>query len=131
MELYWKAAAGVLLTAVLGLALNRQEKEIGLVLSMAGCCMVSILAVSYLEPVLDFLRELEAAGGLQEEMVSVLIKALGIGLVSQIAGTVCADAGNASLGKALQMLGSAVILYLSLPVFTALLNLIREILGAL
>lgn len=64
-------------------------------------------------------------------MLGILLKAVGIGLVSEIAGLVCTDAGNGSLGKTLQMLGSAVILYLSLPIFTAMLELIREILREL
>ena len=77
---------------------------------------------------LDFLRELEALGDLQGDVLGILLKAVGIGLVSEIAGMVCSDAGNGSLGKTLQMLGSAAILYLSLPVFSALLELVREIL---
>ena len=64
-------------------------------------------------------------------MLGILLKAVGIGLVSEIAGLVCTDAGNGSLGKTLQLLGSAVILYLSLPIFTAMLELIREILREL
>ena len=120
MSLFWKAAAAVLLAVVLGLSLGKQ-KDIG----------VAMIAISYLEPVLDFLRELETLGDLQGDMLGILLKAVGIGLVSEIAGLVCTDAGNGSLGKTLQMLGSAVILYLSLPIFTAMLELIREILREL
>ena len=130
MSLFWKAAAAVLLAVVLGLSLGKQ-KDIGVLLTMAECCMVAMIAISYLEPVLDFLRELETLGDLQGDMLGILLKAVGIGLVSEIAGLVCADAGNGSLGKMLQMLGSAVILYLSLPIFTAMLELIREILREL
>ena len=130
MSLFWKAAAAVLLAVVLGLSLGKQ-KDIGVLLTMAVCCMVAMIAISYLEPVLDFLRELETLGDLQGDMLGILLKAVGIGLVSEIAGLVCNDAGNGSLGKTLQMLGSAVILYLSLPIFTALLELIREILREL
>ena len=126
MSLFWKAAAAVLLAVVLGLSLGKQ-KDIGVLLTMAVCCMVAMIAISYLEPVLDFLRELETLG----DMLGILLKAVGIGLVSEIAGLVCTDAGNGSLGKTLQMLGSAVILYLSLPIFTAMLELIREILREL
>ena len=122
--------AWVLLAVVLGLSLGKQ-KDIGVLLTMAVCCMVAMIAISYLEPVLDFLRELETLGDLQGDMLGILLKAVGIGLVSEIAGLVCTDAGNGSLGKALQMLGSAVILYLSLPIFTAMLELIREILREL
>lgn len=130
MEGFWKAAAAVLIAVVLGLSLGRQ-KDISVVLTMAVCCVVCMTAFSYLEPVLDFLRELEALGDLQGDTLGILLKAVGIGLVSQIAGLVCTDAGNGSLGKAIQMLGSAVILYLSLPIFSALLELIREILREL
>ena len=94
---------------------------------------LKLIKVEYqvLEPVLDFLRELETLGDLQGDMLGILLKAVGIGLVSEIAGLVCTDAGNGSLGKTLQMLGSVVILYLSLPIFTAMLELIREILREL
>ena len=126
MALFWKAAAAVLLAVILGLALDRQ-KDFTVLLTMAVCCMAAMIALSYLEPVLDFLRELEALGDLQGDTLGILLKAVGIGLVSEIAGMVCSDAGNGSLGKTLQMLGSAAILYLSLPVFSALLELVREI----
>lgn len=129
MGIFWKAAAAALITVVLGLALGKQEKDISAILTMAVCSMVTVAAFTYLEPVLDFLRELEAIGDLQADFLGILLKALGIGLVAEIAGMVCMDAGNGSLGKTVQMLGGAVILYLSLPVFRALLELIRQILG--
>ena len=131
MGLFWKAAGAVLIAVVLGLSLGKQEKDFAVLLTLAVCCMVMAIAVSYLEPVLDFLRELEALGDLQGDMLGVLLKAVGIGLVAEFAGMVCTDAGNGSLGKQLQMLGSAAILYLSIPIFSALLSLIQEILGEL
>ena len=84
MSLFWKAAAAVLLAVVLGLSLGKQ-KDIGVLLTMAVCCMVAMIAISYLEPVLDFLRELETLGDLQGDMLGILLKAVGIGLVSEIA----------------------------------------------
>lgn len=129
MDLFWKASAGVLVAVVLQLALGKQEKDMGTLLAVAVCCMVSIIGLSYLEPVLDLLWELETLGDLQNGLLGVLLKALGIGLVAEIASLVCCDAGNASLGKTMQLLGSAVILSLSVPVFRSLLELIQRILG--
>lgn len=129
MELFWKTSAAVLITLILTLTIGKQEKDISLVLTMAVCCMVMVIAISYLEPVLDFLRELEAFADLENDILGILLKALGIGLVSQIAGMVCSDAGNSSLGKNIEMLGGAAILYLSVPIFSALLELIQRILG--
>ena len=131
MALFWKAAAGTLITVILGLVLGKQGKDMGLMLTMAACAMVCILALTYLEPVLEFLRELESLSSLQTDMLGILMKAAGIGLVAEIASLICTDAGNASLGKTLQLLATGVILCLSLPILRTMLELIRKILGEL
>lgn len=131
MDTFWKASAVVLLTVVLGLAVGKREKDLSTVLSIAACCMVASAAVHYIEPVLDLLWELDAVGQLQDGMLGILMKAVGIALVGEVAGLICADAGNGSLGKTLQLLSSAVILYLSVPIFRAFFTLIQEILGAI
>ena len=131
MDVFFRATAAVLVASVLGLALAQKGKEFTVLLTIGVCCMVVIVSISFLEPVLDLLCRLEALGQLNGEWMKILFKIVGIGLVSEIAGMICADAGNGSLGKALQMLGTIVILWLSIPVFHSMLNLIQEILGDL
>lgn len=129
MGVFWKTAAAVLLSLVLSLALGKQERDLSALLNMAVSCMCAMVAMSLLEPVLDFLRELESAGNLNNDMLKILLKAVGISLVTELAGLICADAGCGSLGKSLQLLGSSAILYISIPAFQNLLHLVREILG--
>lgn len=129
METFLKAAAGVLITVILSLALMKREKDIGMLLTIAGCCMVVVAAVTYLQPVIDFFRELQRLGQLDSGLLGILLKAVGIGLLAEITGLICADAGNAALGKALQVLASAVVLWLSIPLLQSLMELVQEILG--
>lgn len=129
MELYWKAAAAVLLAVVMMLMLRRHE--IGVLLGIVVCVMALMAAVEYLQPVRELLDSLKTLGELDGELITVLLKAVGISLVTEISCMVCADSGNASLGKALQFLGTAVVLWMSIPLFTALLDLIRSVLEGL
>lgn len=129
MALYWKAAAAVLMAVVLILMLRRQE--MGLLLGLAVCAMVALAAMEYLKPVTALLDTLESLGNLNSDMITILLKAVGIGLLTEIASMVCTDSGNGSLGKALQLLGTAVILWLSMPLFHAMIELIQEILEGL
>lgn len=131
MEEFWKATAAILLTVILGLAAGNKEKDIAVLLTMTACCIASGIMVSYLQPVIDLLWELEAIGEIQGSMLGILLKMVGIALVAELAGMICSDAGNGSLGKAMQMLGSAAIMYLAIPIFRSLLTLIQEILGKL
>lgn len=129
MALYWKAAAAVVLAVVMMMVLRRQE--IGLMLCILVCAMTAMAALEYLDPVLELLDTLRSAGSADPQMVTILLKAVGIGLVTEIACLVCTDSGNASLGKTLQLLGTTVVLWMAVPLFTALLELVEEVLGGL
>lgn len=129
MELYFKGAAGILLAAVLGLALQKQEKDLSAVLTAAVIAMAAVLMLRLLEPVTELLRQLEQVGNLRSDALELLLKAAGIGLTAEVAGLVCADAGNAALAKMLRLLGTAAILCLSVPMFTVLLECITEMVG--
>lgn len=129
MELFLKCVGGALVGVVLILALGR--KDLGLLLAMAVCVMIALSAVRYLEPVMDLLDKLQSIGGIDGDLVVIVLRAVGISLVTEIAGLICTDSGNASLAKILQILGVSVVLWISLPIFEALLTLIQEILEGL
>ena len=131
MELYLQAYAAALLAVIACLTLGKQGKETGILLSVAVCCMICLAAVHYLEPVMEFAEQLEAAGNLDSGSIKILIKAAGIGFISEIASLICTDAGNSALGKSMQILGGGVILWLSLPLFRSLLELLEQILGGI
>lgn len=131
MEGVLQASAAVLLAVVLGLVLAKQGKDWALLLTAAVSCMVLAVAASYLQPVLDFVRELQSLSGLDGQLLTVVLKAVGIGLVAEIAALICQDAGNAALGKGVQILASVAVLWLSLPLMRALLELVQTILGEL
>lgn len=129
MALFWKAVAGLLITVVLVLAVGKQEKDLALLLAMGACVMAVMAAFTFLEPVLEFLYRLEQLGDLQTGVLGALLKITGIGLVTEIAGMICQDSGNGSLARGMQLLGTAVMLHLSLPVLETLLELVQTILG--
>ncbi|MCI7726095.1 MAG: stage III sporulation AC/AD family protein [Clostridiales bacterium] len=121
----------VLLTVVLGLSVGKTEKDISAVLGMVSLCIAACAAVTVLEPVLDYLVELRRVFNLPDELVSTLLKAVGIALTAELSAAVCTDAGSASLGKILQILGGAVVLSLSIPMFRTLMTIIKEMTGGI
>ena len=131
MSEFWKTTSIVLLTVILGLAVGKTERDISAVLSLVAACIAAGVAVTILEPVLDYLWELQRLCDLPEGLVSVLLKAAGIALVAELSSAVCTDAGNALLGRMLQILGGAVVLSLSVPMFRTLMTIIKEMIGGL
>lgn len=117
-----------MILVILCLLISSRDKSYGSLLVMAGCAMMLILGLSYLSPVVAFLQDLQALGNLQPELVKILLKVAGIGILTEITTLVCTDSGNNALGQSLRILSAGVILWLALPVFQALLDLIRSVL---
>ena len=126
MDAVLKVVGGALIAVILGLTLRQQGKDIALLLSAAVCCMVVAVGVAYLTPVVDFVRQLQENTGTDPEFLRILLKSVGIGILGEIAGLICADAGNAALGKTVQILTASVILWLSLPLMSTLLELVQK-----
>ncbi len=130
MNDFIKAAAIALVAVILSLILAKQNKDISVLLTIAVCSIIVITAMQYFHPIIDFFRKLKVIGQLDPELFAILLKAAGIGLLSEIAGMICTDSGNGALAKTLHILATAVIIWISLPLLNNLLLLIENVLEA-
>lgn len=131
MEQFWKAIVLALISCVLCLALEKQNKDFAILLTLAAAVMLALCSLQFLQPVVTLVKSLADFDDLPWDILSVLIKALGIGMTAQIAQQVCTDSGNGSIGKVVEMLSSIVVLYLSVPMFQTLIELLRQIMEEL
>ena len=128
MEEFWKAAAIVILSVILGAAIGKTEKDISVVLSAVTCCIVAATAMRYLSDVVAFLLQLNAVSDRGIPFLEQILRITGVALLTELICVISSDAGNASLGKAMQMLGNAVIFVQAIPVFDAFLKIIQDVL---
>lgn len=128
MDYFWKTLGAALITAILALILEPHGKNFTVALTVVACGMIAMVAAHFLEPLLDLLTRLESLGNLNHSVLLILMKIIGIGLAGDISAAVCRDSGNASLEKSLFFLTNAAIFYLSIPVFSMLIDLIQQVL---
>ena len=126
---YLRFAAAALIGLILVLVVGRQSRDLGILLSLAVCVLLALGAMEFLEPVMELLNELKRLGELDGGAVGILLRCAGIGIVSELAGLLCADAGEGAMGKALQICANAAILWLSLPLLRQVLTMIGEVLA--
>lgn len=129
METFWKAIAVIILTVILGVTLGKTEKDISVVLSVTACSIILIIAMQYLEEVIAFLWQLSSKESEQIPSIKIILKITGVALVTELTTLVSSDAGNSSLGKAVDILGNAAILNLALPMLESFLTILQELMG--
>ena len=77
------------------------------------------------------MRRIQSIGEISEGIISILLKALGVGILTEIAEAVCHDAGNGALAKTVQILGGATVFWLSIPIWESLITILQQILEKL
>lgn len=130
MDVFVKSVAGILITVLATLILSKKEKDFSILLVICVCCMIAAVSLGYLKEIIQFIRVLQQKGNLDSDLIGVLLKSVGIGILTEITCMICTDSGNSALGKVIQFLSSSVILWLSIPLFTQLLELIESVLGS-
>ena len=131
MDIFIKASAGVLVTVVLSMILAKQAKDFSVILTITVCAMVAGTAIIYFNKIIGFISLLEEKGNINSDLLSILLKCVGIGILSDITTTICADSGNLALGKAIQILSTSVILWLCIPMFEELISIVEGVLSNL
>lgn len=128
MDTFIKSVVGVLITLIMYLILAKQGKDYSVILTVAVCCFLTIALLQYITPVVSFVNRLQHMSRIEPEMLQIILRSVGIGLLGEITALICTDAGNAALGKSLQLLACGTILWLSIPLFTEVIDLIEKVL---
>lgn len=131
MDIFWKITAAILTAVILWINISKSNKDISVLMSLGVSAMAVIAAASLLQPVVSFVNKLQGISNLDGDLVSVIMKVVGIGIVSELAMVICKDAGNEAMGKTLQFVSAMSALLVSMPVFEKLLTLLDKILGTI
>ncbi len=131
MELLFKICAGVLICLVLLLILEQQQKYIVILICIAVCCMIASASIDLFQEITRLIRQLQRTAGLDGSVLSSLLKSVAVAIICEITSMICTESGYGSLGRILQFFGMAMILYFSLPLLEAFLELVSDMLGGL
>ena len=129
METGYQICAVAAVCAILCAVLRRYCPDYAAILSIFCCAAAVMAALRMLSPVFDFLTRLQALTGLEPALFTPLLKTAAIGILAQISGSFCQDAGEGALGKAVELAAAALALVCLLPLGTAVLETVQTMIG--
>jgi len=131
MEAIGKIAAIAVICVILCVLLKQSNQPAAIVLSIIACIGILLIGMRFLEPIFALAKEIRSISGLTNPMIEPLLKVVGISLVTNMAATVCADAGETALAKAAETSGTILAIYTSIPLILASLELIEKLMGGM
>lgn len=113
--------------AMLVLWIRPLKPEYGMFLSLGAMLLLIGAAVTQLDSILNLIRELMEYTGLDGVYFKILLKIMGLAWISQLASDICKEAGCAAISRQIDIYGKLLILSVSLPVVTALIDTIETL----
>lgn len=110
-----RSAAIAVIAAVLGLVLRKNSPEAALMLAVAAAVCVLFFASTALGAVTEFISSLAETAGVQPAVLSVVLKTVGIAIVTRLAADICRDASHSSSASAIELAGAGAALYIAIP----------------
>ena len=119
---------GVGLIALIIIVVIRQYKpEFTMYVSIIAGVIILFLVLDKVTGIITLLTNLSKKTGINSEYLSILLKITGIAILTEFAVSICKDAGETAIASKVDLGGKVIIISISIPIISALLEIIMKI----
>ena len=126
-----KIIGAAFLTAVTSIVIKTTKPELSVAVLMAGTLVILLFVVDLLKGSFAALSSIVAMTGVENGLIRILLKIVGIGYLTEFSAGILNDFGAASVSDKVTLAGKLVILVASIPIIESLLTLFRQFLALL
>ena len=110
-------------------ALKPRNSEIALMLGISASILVLISVLSGFSQVADTINNIIAESGISTNYITILLKVIGICLLTEFTVNACKDAGSNSLANNVSLAGKILITVTSIPLYNDILDTVLSLSG--
>ena len=119
-----------LVTAVIAVMLKQKNGEIALMLSISCGVIILISVLSDVMEIIHTVNSIVAVSDMNIEYIKILLKVIGISLITEFAVSVCRESGQQGIASNVLLSGKIMITVVSLPLYSEILDTVLSITGA-
>ncbi len=120
---------GIGLISLIIIVIVRQYKpEFTLYVSLLAGALILVFALDKIGGIIDLLKSLASKTAINNEFLVLLIKITGIAFLTEFAVSICKDSGESAIASKIDMGGKVIIVSMSIPIISSLLETVIEIL---
>ena len=123
-----KIVAIALITVFAYMLVKHVKPEIAVIIALVGSIIIISLTVSSLKTVITSFYGIFKTTGVDTVLLTPLLKIIAIGYVAEFGANVCVDAGASSIADKILFSAKVIILMLSLPIITEVIDMVVALL---
>ncbi|CDE54423.1 MAG: stage III sporulation protein AD [Clostridia bacterium] len=117
-----------LLALIIIVILKQYKPEFAIYVSMIAGVLILVLSIQKLTGIINLLQSLANKTYINKSFLSILLKITGIAFITEFAVSICSDAGEKAIASKIEIGSKVIIIAMSIPIITSLLELVIEIL---
>ena len=120
---------GIGLIALIIIIILRQYKpEFAIYASIIAGVLILLLSISNISGVINLLNDISNRANINSEFLGIILKITGIAILTEFAVSICQDSGEKSIANKIDIGGKVIIITISLPIISTLLETILKVL---
>ena len=120
---------GIALIAVIIIIMLKQYRpEYAIFISILTGALILILVMDKLDGIISLIKSIQDKSQINMEFITLLIKITGIAFLSEFAVSICKDSGEGAIASKIEMGTKIIIISMSIPIISSLLEIILKIL---
>lgn len=120
---------GIALVALITIILLKQYKpEFVLYVSLIAGALILFLVIDELTGIVKLIQSIADKASINSQFLSILLKITGIAFLSEFAVSICKDSGEAAIASKVELGSKIIIISMSIPIISTLLEIILKIL---
>lgn len=124
-----KIAIIAVMAVFLALPLKNSKPEFSTMIIISGCLLILGCAVSKLGSIIEVVVSVKKYMGDEAVYLGILMKIIAITYIAEFGASICRDSGYSAIGNQVEFFGKLMILAVSMPIITTLLETISSIMG--
>ncbi len=108
--------------------LKQYKPEFVIYVSLIAGALILFLVIDKLTGIINLLQSLASKASINTEFLTLLIKITGIAFLSEFAVSICKDAGEAAIANKMEIGAKIIIISMSIPIISSLLEIILKML---
>lgn len=122
---------GIGLIALVVIIIIKQYKpEFAIYISIITGVLIFMLTLERFSAIINLLQSISNKAGINKTFLEILLKITGIAFLTEFAVSICKDSGESAIASKIELGSKIVIMTMSLPIISSLLNTILKILPA-
>ena len=117
-----------LLALIIIVILKQYKPEFSIYVSMIAGVLILVLSIQKLTGIINLLQSLANKTYINKSFLSILLKITGIAFITEFAVSICSDAREKAIASKIEIGSKVIIIAMSIPIITSLLELVIEIL---